>query len=241
MLKAIFFDLDGTLLGLDEKEFAKAYFGLLAKEVAPLGYDPKELVDVIWKGTEAMVTNNGKVTNHDRFWEVFRAFYGEEKQRLHEPIFDNFYSNGFKQSIAFTEPFEISKKIVRGVIERGLLPVLSTNAIFPMAGQVTRLSFLGLTPFDFTFITSYENSSFCKPNPLYFKSLLDRFQLRPEEVLVFGNNDYEDGDCARLAGIKAYLVDTGYLIHSPHCKTEYETIRLEDILSTIDKHLDLDR
>ena len=41
----------------------------------------------------------------------------------------------------------------------------------------------------------------------------DKFSLKPEEVIVFGNNDYEDGDCASALGIKVYLVD-GYLIRS---------------------------
>lgn len=30
-IKAVLFDLDGTLLPMDQEEFVKAYFGLLAK------------------------------------------------------------------------------------------------------------------------------------------------------------------------------------------------------------------
>ena len=35
MIKAILFDLDGTLLPMDQDTFIKAYFGLLAKKLAP--------------------------------------------------------------------------------------------------------------------------------------------------------------------------------------------------------------
>ena len=71
MLKAIFFDLDGTLLPLDEDEFIKAYFGLLCKKFVPLGYDKDELIAGIWQGTKLMMTNDGKKTNEQVFWDYF--------------------------------------------------------------------------------------------------------------------------------------------------------------------------
>ena len=38
-LKAIFFDLDGTLLPMDQNEFIKAYLGGLVTTLAPCGYE----------------------------------------------------------------------------------------------------------------------------------------------------------------------------------------------------------
>lgn len=35
MIKAILFDLDGTLLPMDQDEFTKGYFNLLAAKLAP--------------------------------------------------------------------------------------------------------------------------------------------------------------------------------------------------------------
>ncbi|MBQ4253867.1 MAG: hypothetical protein II712_03470, partial [Erysipelotrichaceae bacterium] len=46
----IMFDLDGTLLPMDIDIFTRTYFGLMAKKVAPLGYEPKSLVNAIWSG-----------------------------------------------------------------------------------------------------------------------------------------------------------------------------------------------
>lgn len=54
-IKAVLFDLDGTLLPMDQDEFVKAYFGLLAKRLAPLGYEVEKLYQVLWKGVAAMV------------------------------------------------------------------------------------------------------------------------------------------------------------------------------------------
>ena len=61
MIKAVFFDLDGTLLPMNEDEFVKYYFGFLCQKVAHLGYDKEELVKVIWAGTKAMIKNDGSI------------------------------------------------------------------------------------------------------------------------------------------------------------------------------------
>lgn len=38
MIKAILFDLDGTVLPMNEEEFTKGYFGLLCKKLVSYGY-----------------------------------------------------------------------------------------------------------------------------------------------------------------------------------------------------------
>lgn len=45
MIKAILFDLDGTLLPMDNDAFTKYYFKLLCKKLAPMGYDPQQCID----------------------------------------------------------------------------------------------------------------------------------------------------------------------------------------------------
>ena len=74
MIKNIFFDLDGTLLPMDQDKFTKGYFSRLVKRVAPLGYEPQRLIDSVWRGTAAMVKNTGHRTNEDAFWQEFQKF-----------------------------------------------------------------------------------------------------------------------------------------------------------------------
>lgn len=40
MIKVALFDLDGTLLPMDQDAFTRGYFNLLAKKLAPHGYEP---------------------------------------------------------------------------------------------------------------------------------------------------------------------------------------------------------
>lgn len=67
MLKAVLFDLDGTLIPMNEKQFTEYYFGLLLKRFVPLGYDKDDLVKTVWNGTGAMLKNDGKETNETVF------------------------------------------------------------------------------------------------------------------------------------------------------------------------------
>ena len=61
MIKMILFDLDGTLLPMDQEIFTKKYFKRLAAKLAPYGYEPQKLIDSIWAGTAAMAADTGRI------------------------------------------------------------------------------------------------------------------------------------------------------------------------------------
>ena len=235
MLKAVFFDLDGTLLPLNEEEFTKIYFGLLSKRMIPLGYEPEELTSVIWVGTKAMYKNDGIKTNEEVFWDVFKSHYGIEKMKDKEYL-DEFYTNEFRKTKESCEENPLAKDIISFCKDNNLLVVLSTNPIFPKSGTMTRMSYIGLKEEDFDYVTYYENSSYCKPNPMYFKKLLNKFNLKPEEVIVFGNNTYEDGECAKLCGIECFMVGN-YVINSSKTNAQFEHILMEKVIDKIKEYL----
>lgn len=235
MLKAVFFDLDGTLLPLNEEEFTKIYFSLISKRMIPLGYEPEELISVIWAGTKAMYKNDGIKTNEEVFWDVFKSHYGIEKMKDKEYM-DEFYTNEFRKTKESCEENPLAKDIISFCKDNNLLVVLSTNPIFPKTGTMTRMSYIGLKEEDFDYVTYYENSSYCKPNPMYFKKLLNKFNLKPEEVIVFGNNTYEDGECAKLCGIECFMVGN-YVINSPKTNTQFEHVLMEKVIDKIKEYL----
>ncbi len=212
MLKAIFFDLDGTLLPMNEDEFTRLYFDLISEKVKLLGYEKEKLIACIWQGTKLMYKNDSDKTNEEVFWKYFTEVYGIDKLK-DKVIFDDFYLNEFKQTekICGKNPFaqsiiKYAKKIVEKVI-------LTTNPIFPLNGIKTRMEMVGLKSDDFDYITSYENSYHCKPSPKYFQDVLTKFDLKSDEVILFGNNDIEDYLCAKEIGIKCYLVGENLILH----------------------------
>lgn len=204
MITTVFFDLDGTLLPMDQDMFLNAYLSGLAVKMAPHGYDPKLLAKSIWKGTEAMVLNDGSAQNDDVFWKTFSAIYGRDT-KIDEPIFEDFYLNEF-QDIAKVCGFD--KRAAETVCEiknMGLRVVLATNPLFPAIATQSRVKWAGLSPDDFELITTFENSSHCKPNPDYYRAILKKLGLSPEECLMVGN-DVDDDMVARNLGMQVFLL-----------------------------------
>lgn len=237
MLKAVFFDLDGTLLPMDEEKFIKVYFHLLYEKVKHLGYQEEELIKTIWTGTKLMYINDGSKTNKEVFWDNFVKVYGKENLK-HKEIFDDFYLNEFKNTSKICSKNLEASKIIKEAKKLVSYLILSTNPIFPEVGTLTRMSFVDLKKEDFDYITVYENSNFCKPNPNYFKMLLDKFNLKPEEVILFGNNDLEDYVCAKKAGIDCYLV-SGCLILHEELKLNPPIIKMDEIIDVIKNEIEL--
>ena len=203
-MKAILFDLDGTLLPMDQDLFVKTYFKLLAVKLAPYGYDPKQLIDAIWGGTAAMVKNNGSCSNEDAFWTFFTGIFG--KQALeHLPVFEDFYANEFQGAQAVCSQIPQAAEAINLVKEKGFRVALATNPIFPAIATRSRIRWAGLTPEDFELYTTYENSRFCKPNPAYYQDILAQMDLRPEECLMVGNDVTEDM-IARKLGMQVFLL-----------------------------------
>ena len=203
-IKYILFDLDGTLLPMDQDVFTKAYFKLLCQKAAPYGYEPKKLIDTVWAGTAAMVKNDGSVTNETAFWEKFSEVYGSEKL-ADKSIFDDFYANEFsgaKDSCGFNEK---AAQTVHTLKKSGYTTVLATNPIFPSTATQARIRWAGLEPSDFLFCTSYENISHCKPNPEYYKDILKRLDAKAEECLMVGNDVSEDM-IANTLGFNVFLL-----------------------------------
>ncbi len=202
MIKTIMFDLDGTLLPLKQEDFVKVYFGLLCKKLAPLGYNPDETVKAIWAGTKGMVKNDGSKINIDVFWETFR----ELMQGLPDakPYCDDFYVNEF-DGVKCVLKYEVNRRqLIEKLKAEGFDLVLATNPIFPTDAIKTRLRWVGLEFSDFAYVTDYGNSSFCKPNPAYFKEIADKLALNPEECLMVGNNVSEDMAAAET-GMSVFL------------------------------------
>ena len=204
-ITTLLFDLDGTLLPMDQELFVKAYLHGLCKKLAPRGYDPKAVADTIWKGTAAMVKNDGSRRNEEVFWQGFCGVFGEQS-RADIPHFEDFYRNEFQQVAEVCGKTPAAAELIAWAKARGLRLVLSTNPLFPAIATHSRVRWAGLEPEDFSFITTYENSSFCKPNPDYFREILDKLGLQPEECALIGNDAQEDGAATAL-GVPVFLLE----------------------------------
>ena len=210
-LKMILFDLDGTLLPMDQEQFVKAYFGLLAKKLAIYGYEPNKLIDSIWKGTKAMIANDGSQTNEQVFWDFFKSVYGEDAIKDHDK-FEDFYKNEFQLVQNVCGYIEKAGYTIKLLKKHGFNVALATNPIFPSIATESRIKWAGLNKEDFELVTTYENSKYCKPNLNYYIEILNKLNVKPEECLMVGN-DVDEDMIARKLGMKVFLLPK-YLINN---------------------------
>lgn len=216
MLDTILFDLDGTLLPMDQNDFIKAYVTQLCRRYVPCGYEKDAIIKALWAGTEAMVKNDGTCTNEDRFWQCFTTLLGDTAA-IRDTI-PAFYVEEFDAVKEITTPSPLARQIVDTLREKGYDLVLATNPLFPPVGVHTRLSWIGLTSDDFSLVTTYDNSTFCKPFPGYYQEILKKIGKAPDQCRMVGNNPLDDMSAAKL-GLDVYLV-TDYLENEKNLPTD---------------------
>lgn len=204
-ISTILFDLDGTLLPMDNDEFTKGYFKLLAAKLAPHGYEPQKLIDGIWAGTAAMVKNDGTKSNEQAFWEKFEKIFGE-KTLEDKSLFDEFYENEFQNAKTFCGYNPKAAIAVHTIKEMGFRIALATNPIFPSTATESRIRWAGFEPNDFELYTTYENIGYCKPNPDYYREIAKRLGVDTEQCLMVGNDVTEDMEAAQKAGMSVFLL-----------------------------------
>ena len=204
-MNTVIFDLDGTLLPMPSQElFVETYFKALAKKLAAHGMQPKELIGAVGAATAAVIKNDGTMTNEQRFWEQFCNLVGESAVEL-TPVFEHFYQNEFAEVKETTSKHPHARECIKTLKSKGYQVILATNPLFPRIATVTRMQWAGLDPEDFELITTYENSSYCKPNMNYYKEILAAIEKQPEECIMVGNDVNEDM-CVSDLGMKTYLL-----------------------------------
>ncbi|MBO7169991.1 MAG: HAD family hydrolase [Clostridia bacterium] len=201
---SVLFDLDGTLLPMDLKEFTDAYFSLLLGRLAKNGFDAKRAAHAIQSGIVRMVANDGSASNETAFWRAFEQSYGplQDGDTL---IFEAFYREEFpklKGVCGFDPRAALCVEQARKVAHR---VILATNPLFPATATEQRAEWSGCPVSAFDHYTTFENASFSKPNPEYYKEILAKEGLKAEECLMVGNDVDEDMIAATL-GMKVFLL-----------------------------------
>jgi len=202
--KAVLFDLDGTLLPMDQELFIKSYFGALVKMLVKLGYDAEKTSRALLMSVKAMQENDGKRTNENVFWDTFAANLDENIKDL-MPAFESFYANDFDKIKSVSSYNEKSARIVKALREKGISVVLATQPMFPVEATYRRISWAGLSPNDFELVTTYENSRYSKPNLNYYNDILEKIGIDASQCLMVGN-DVNDDMVAENMSIKVFLL-----------------------------------
>ena len=170
-LKAVLFDLDGTLLPMDLDVFFKQYFKLLSIKLMPYGYEPKKLVETIYRGVVAVEKNDGAKLNEEVFFDTYDSVFGAEAKE-HRWLLDDFYLKEFQNLKEYCSYVPDAARAVKEIKKKGLKTVVATKPIFPEEAIFSRMKWAGVDLGDFEFVTSYKNSRYCKPSENYYREIL---------------------------------------------------------------------
>ncbi|MBZ4646893.1 MAG: hypothetical protein PWR27_1811 [Petroclostridium sp.] len=209
MIDTFLFDLDGTLLPLDIDHFMKIYFhemGIAFSDIIA----PEKLFKYIWTATEAMVQNVEHKTNEEVFMDKFSKLIDGDID-VYKKRFDAFYDSGFLKTRKSVNSVPIMKESIDILIDKGYQLVLATNPLFPRKAIEHRIKWAGFKPEQFSFITSYEDSHYCKPQIKYYEEILKEINKLPHQCMMVGNDVQEDLIASSL-GIQTFLI-TDYMIN----------------------------
>jgi FMN phosphatase YigB (HAD superfamily) len=204
-IKAVLFDLDGTLLGNDLDIFLPRYFEAISAHVASI-MPPKEFIAALLKATQVMVANDGRDSNEEVFAAAFYPLIGRPRAEM-EPIFRDFYESAYPALRQYTRCIPEARQAVEAAVGSDLDIVIATNPLFPARAIEQRLDWAGVGDFAYRLVTSYENSRACKPSLLYYEQILQTIGREPTSALVVGN---EAGDMvAGRLGCQTFLIAGG--------------------------------
>ena len=207
-IKAILFDLDGTLLEIKLDKFISQYLNLLAKRVAHL-VPPKKFISKILKALKVVEKNSGQNSNEEVYESIFFPLEGHSREEI-QPLINKFYKDGFPQLRQYARRKSEARKVVQTAFDKGFEVVIATTPLLPATAIEQRLEWAGVAGFPFHLITTLENSYATKSisNLLYYEQILDRIGHPAEACLMVGD-EAKDLISASL-GIHTFLISSPY-------------------------------
>jgi len=206
-MKAILFDLDGTLLDIDIHRFIYCYFGKLAAvlgDIANSDRSQNEVVEAFHLATAAMMRPHPGITNREAFEEKFEQVTGIDMKKLW-PIFKRFYQETFPSLSNGSGPSLGAQEALAEASRHGLGIAIATNPVFPLSAVIERMRWAGIPAEAAHVITSYENMYACKPHPEYFLQTAKMLDVSPADCLMVGDDPVLDLAAAEV-GMKTFFV-----------------------------------
>lgn len=206
-MKAILFDLDGTLLDVNFDELLKEYFsrigGFFGDYLAP-----EQFIKHLMKATHQMIASQDpSKINLDVFAQVFFGSTGLDPKMMDEE-FPRFYAEEFPKLRHLAKPQPLAREVVELAFQQGYKVVIATNPVFPAEAIRQRIEWAAVDDFDYDLVTTGENMHFCKPNPQYYLEIAEKLGESPTDCLMIGDDPENDGPASQV-GMDTLLLTNG--------------------------------
>lgn len=129
-IKAVFFDLDGTLIDVDMTRFVHGYLHRLGEEMSGLD-KPERVIQAIHKAVAAMFTNeNAEQTLEVVLHKTLLSELSIQPEDYNASL-ERFCQRRLSELQPLVTGHGVSADLVEQTLTRGWQPVLATNPIFP--------------------------------------------------------------------------------------------------------------
>jgi HAD superfamily hydrolase (TIGR01662 family) len=213
MIRAVLLDLDETLIHYPQgqRAFTQAYLQTIEAFFAAQGLDG--MGDLLLAGVRASNQNvDPSQANDAPYWGGIAQRYGAEQIPTVQILLDQFYAEVYPTLQAWVQPIASAAPLIETLLERGLMVIIATNPLYPLAAIQGRMTWGELDPhLDYARITHAHNSHFTKPHPHYFAEILAHLGCDPDEALMVGDDWGNDMEGASQAGLHTYYLP----IHQP--------------------------
>lgn len=190
----IFVDYDGTLVKNSEEKFMKTYFSILSRKVKlPVEKIFNLVMDSIYEITKI---EDPSKNLFERFLESISKKTGKSKDYWYN-IFLDFYKNEFDE---LRKIIKVNKKLTNFIKNSNYKFIFASNPLFPEIAVKKRIDFANLSPENFFYIATMENSHYAKPNPKFFAEILEKIGVAADKCLMIG--DTENDKASEKVGIK---------------------------------------
>lgn len=203
-MNTIIFDLDGTLLPMDQDAFEDTFYKSLRQYFQGLGYEEELLKSTLENGTTSMMENNGFQSNREVFETVIDAAYGKKASRFLRD-YKKYFRKDFDIVRLNTRPIPDAPACIQTLKRKGYSLVLASSPLLPEEAILKELDWAGLSKNDFVYISACENSCYGKANLQFYRSLPKKIGRAPADCLVVGNDVAEDM-CAVAVGFDVFLI-----------------------------------
>ena len=205
-IRAVLFDLDGTLVQVEMTRFIPAYVTGVGRHFLDRVPLPK-FAQVALQAVYSLVHfEDGSRSNEERFLGALERNLDIPPDLYRERLAD-FCKDGLGELAPLVGTVPEARSLVDICLERDLPVVIATNPVFSRSVINARLGWGGLNDYEFAGVTTLENSRFCKPSPRYFLDLADSLGVAPSQCLMVGNDTGHDLAASRV-GMPTFLVET---------------------------------
>jgi len=205
-LRAVLFDLDGTLLDNDMDVFITHYLRRFAPHLAHR--IPADKFVQAWLHALQMMLRNTDVTltNQQVFDLHFYPQLGLSRQDA-LPSEKAFFATSYRGLSSLVRPRPGARETVQAMLDAGLLAVIATNPIFPRVAVEQRLEWAGVGDLPFALVTHAENMHATKPHAHYYHEVLKHIDCAPDECIMVGDDYINDIQPATKLGMRTYWVN----------------------------------